>query len=64
MHNKGTESSGKGEATVGAAETFHRQRVEDMLGSSKKKAELQEYRQRARKTSLHGFYYRHVFREK
>lgn len=46
----------------GSAELFCGQCVQDAVGSATEPAEPRDCRQEERKTLLHGFYFKHVFR--
>lgn len=49
MHRRGTGVRGRGKVTVGSAETFREQRVQGMVESARKNAELRESLQKRRR---------------
>lgn len=62
VHREETRGSGKGGVIVDSTDTSLGQRVQDVVGSTRKNVKPRECRQAGRKTCLHGLYYRRVVR--
>lgn len=63
MHRTEARDSGMRKVLLGSAEPFQRQGLEEIVESAREAAETRESRQEERKTSLHSFYCRRLFRD-